>query len=264
MTAPPPPASDPPPDGTPRGAGAPARGAALLARLRAFPASGGLILVTVLVFLGQLLSDGLFGFDVLLAMGAKSNAAIVAGQYWRFLTPIFLHIGLLHLFVNMYSLYVIGPPVEGPYGPARFLLVYFISGVGGVTASLAFSAQPSAGSSGAIFGLLGALGGFLYNHRHLFGSAAGGQLRHIVLVAMANLAIGLSPEIDNWGHLGGLIAGVVLALLLGPRFQRTTLEPPEPPVVDGMRGPSVWRRAALAALALGVLSWLALSSPFAR
>lgn len=262
MSASPQAPADPAPDRPQQPTRSRPQGASVLTRLRAFPATGALLTFTVLVFLGQLLSQGLLGFDLLLALGAKANAALTGGQYWRFLTPIFLHVGLLHVFVNMYSLYVIGPPVEGPYGPARFLLVYFISGVAGVAASLAFSPQPSAGASGAIFGVLGALAGFLYNHRRLFGRAGRGQLRHIAFVALANLAIGLSPGIDNWGHLGGLIAGLALGLLLGPRFERSFLEPPDPPVVDRMRGPAVWRRALLSGLVLILLLLLALSSPF--
>ncbi|MGD2058083.1 MAG: rhomboid family intramembrane serine protease, partial [Anaerolineales bacterium] len=177
-----------------------------------FPGTYGLIAFTVLVFFGQFLSESLFRVDWLLQLGMKSGEEIANGQYWRFVTPIFLHIGILHLFVNMYSLYAIGPAVERFFGTARFLAQYLLSGFAGVIFSLAFSPYPSAGASGAIFGLLGSLGAFLYAHRELFGQFGRFQLRQIAIVALLNLGLGLMPGIDNWGHLGGLLAGVLLTL----------------------------------------------------
>ncbi len=184
-----------------------------------FPGTFGLITVTAIVFVGQLLSEFIFQVDWLLQLGLKSSEAISQGQYWRFITPMFLHIGVLHLFVNMYSLYAIGPAVERFFGTPRFLAQYLLSGFTGVIFSLAFSPFPSAGASGAIFGLLGSLGGFLYVHREMFGQFGRVQLRQIAIVALLNLGLGLMPGIDNWGHLGGLLAGVFLTLLVGPRFE---------------------------------------------
>jgi rhomboid protease GluP len=186
---------------------------------RQFPGTYGLIAITLVVFVGQFLSEFLFQIDWLLQLGLKSGEAIADGQYWRFITPIFLHIGVLHLFVNMYSLYAIGPAVERFFGTPRFIAQYLLSGFAGVIFSLAFSPYPSAGASGAIFGLLGSLGAFLYAHRDLFGKFGRVQLRQIVLVAMLNLGLGLMPGIDNWGHLGGLLAGALLTLLVGPRYE---------------------------------------------
>lgn len=190
-------------------------------RVRAFPVTYGFLIVTALVFLGQLAGEALVGFDVLLALGAKSRTGFIQGEYWRALTPIFLHVGLLHFGVNMYSLHLIGPGVEQPYGRARFLLLYLLSGVMGTVFSLALAPYPSVGASGSIFGLLGALAAFLYSHRKMLGRAGVAQLRQVVFIALLNLAIGLSPGIDNWGHLGGLLTGAGLGLLLGPRFSRS-------------------------------------------
>ena len=72
----------------------------------------GLIVLTGLVFAGQYLSDSLLGGDLVAAFGAKTNSGLIAGEYWRLITPIFIHANLLHLFVNCYSLYIIGPQVE--------------------------------------------------------------------------------------------------------------------------------------------------------
>jgi rhomboid protease GluP len=176
-------------------------------------------MVTMLIFLGQLGSETLLGFDLVGAIGAKDNASIAAGQIWRLITPIFVHGGLMHFAVNMYSLYAIGPAVERFFGPWRTLTLYLLSGISGVIFSLAFSPYRSVGASGAIFGLLGALGAFLYAHRSTFGQAGRMQLRQIILVAILNLALGLSPGIDNWGHLGGLLFGTGLAWFTGPDLE---------------------------------------------
>ena len=190
----------------------------LTTTIRRFPATFGLIGFTALVFLGQLLSQQLLGGDAVLFYGAKDNAAIASGELWRLLTPVFIHAGLLHIFVNMYSLYALGPAVERFFAARRMLALYLLSGIGGVILSLAFSPEPSVGASGAIFGLLGALAVFLYLHRAAFGRFGMVQLRQLVFVAVLNLMLGLSPGIDNWGHVGGLITGALLTLLLGPRY----------------------------------------------
>src|SRR5262245_57817063 len=94
----------------------------------------------------------------LLAFGMKSNAQIDSGEYWRLITPIFIHIGLLHLMFNSYALWIVGPQVEKLYGGARFLILYMATGVAGVLGSYwQHPNDPSAGASGAIFGLFGAL-----------------------------------------------------------------------------------------------------------
>ncbi|MDX1600636.1 MAG: rhomboid family intramembrane serine protease [Anaerolineales bacterium] len=231
-------------------------------RIRAAPVTFSLIGLTSLIFLGQMLTTELIGYDLLLTLGAKEHRAIEAGQIWRYFTPIVLHVDPLHLLVNMYSLYIIGPPVERPYGPLRYGLVYLLSGLGGVAASLAFSTHPSAGASGAIFGLLGALAAFLYIHRNYTGPAGRGQLRHIVLVAVINLAIGLSPGIDNWGHFGGLLTGVGLAFGLGPRYRPDWDDEGAPEMKDQRAFGQIWPRALLAAAVVAVLAWAAVNSPF--
>jgi len=119
----------------------------------------------------------------------------------------------------MYSLYAIGPIVERFFGAGRTLTLYLLSGIAGVVLSLSFSPYPSVGASGAIFGLLGSLGAFLFANRSTFGQAGRIQLRQIILVALLNLGLGLSPGIDNWGHLGGLLFGTVFTWFIGPDLQ---------------------------------------------
>jgi rhomboid protease GluP len=192
--------------------------------VRRFPATFTLIGITGLVFALQEASFVVLGYDLPASLGAKINAAILSGEAWRLITPLFLHAGLWHLFINMYSLYALGPAVERLFGWRRMLTVYLLSGAVGVETSLAFNTANSLGASGAIFGLLGALGAFLYIHRASLGRSGEIHLRQIVIVALINLALGLMPGIDNWAHLGGLASGVGMTFLIGPRFLVTVLE----------------------------------------
>lgn len=231
-------------------------------RMAAAPGTFAIIGVTAIVFIFQTASNFLLGGDLLLALGAKVNSAVLAGQYWRLVTPIFLHIGILHIGVNMYSLYIVGPPVERLFGLPRMVAIYLLSGMAGVAFSLAFSSAPSAGASGAIFGLLGALGGFLFLHRGLFGRAGSLQLRQIALVAVLNLAIGLSPGIDNWGHLGGLVAGLALAYAIGPRYEAAMISFGQPHWTDRRSWDQVWQRTLFSAAVVVLLCLAAAHSPF--
>jgi len=211
----------------------------------------GLLLLTALVFLGQTASSALLGQDVLLLLGAKDNTLIRAGQYWRLITPVFLHAGLLHIGFNLYALYIIGPAVEARFGPRRYLLLYLFSGVGGVLASMAFSSDLSVGASGAIFGLIGAYAVYLYQHREVFGERGRRTLLNLIFIAGVNLAIGLAPGIDDWGHLGGLISGSVLALGTGPRNE-VAFNPQtgRPVIVDRRAAGTVWAVSVLLVLVL--------------
>lgn len=220
--------------------------------IRRHPVTFSLIGVNLAVFAAQYLLTGLFGFDLVIGLGAKENAAIAAGQYWRLITPVFIHAGLAHLFVNMYSLYVIGPTGEEMFGRPRFLAFFLLAGFAGAIFSMAFNPSPSVGASGAIFGLLGMLGAFWYVHRSTFGSVGNLQLRQIALVAALNLVIGLSPGIDFWAHFGGFVTGIVLGLFFGPRY--------EPRLMDtgrmGMQDTRPWaqvRTGVLLALAALIL-----------
>jgi membrane associated rhomboid family serine protease len=176
--------------------------------------------------------------EVLLPFGAKLNYYIQSQhQWWRFVTPMFLHVNPLHLMVNMYSLWIVGPYVEKLYGSAKFVFFWVVTGIAGVvgsyltvrpslaTGSLArfiFKAfdEPSAGASGALFGLVGVLFVFGIKYRHElpegFKRAFGTGLLPMIFL---NLFIGyvLRGYIDNAAHLGGLISGALLALVIDYR-----------------------------------------------
>lgn len=159
-------------------------------------------------------------YDVLLIWGAKENAAIfMGGQYYRFLTAMFLHGGLAHLFFNSFALYSLGGEAERLYGTQRFVAIYLIAGIGGGLLSYSFNPNPSVGASGAIFGLIGALSAFFYTARNVLGGIARQQLGSLMFITLINLALGFTTAyIDNNAHIGGLLTGAVVGWLLAPRF----------------------------------------------
>jgi len=150
----------------------------------------------------------------LLAFGANLDLLVESGQIYRLFTCIFLHIGIFHLVCNMYSLYVIGKEVESLYGKLKFLIIYILSGICGSILSLAFNANTiSAGASGAIFGLLGAMLYFGYYYRTYLGASIKSSVLPVIIL---NLIIGfLNPGIDNSAHIGGLVAGIFSSMLVG-------------------------------------------------
>lgn len=234
----------------------------------------------VFVFLLMWSASGLDGdtlwlppYGVLIAYGAKLNFLIDAGQWWRFVTPVFIHIGLAHLLVNMYGLWIIGPYVERLYGSAKFVVLWVGTGIAGVVASYLsvrpqwavgpvgrffFSAGdgPSAGASGALFGLVGLLFVFGIKFRRElpegFKRAFGTGLLPIIVL---NLVIGYLGRgfVDNAAHLGGLLAGALFGLGIG--YKR-----------PGERaGVAVfWHILQVAALALVAVSFVMVGRNFKR
>lgn len=141
--------------------------------------------------------------------GAKVNNLIMEGQYWRFISPMFLHGDIVHLAVNCYSLYIIGSQVEKIFGRGRFLSIYFVSGFIGSAASFAFSLNSSVGASGAIFGLVGAMLYFSLRRPALLKSSYGVNLITMLII---NLAYGfMNKRIDNHAHIGGFAGGFLTA-----------------------------------------------------
>jgi len=167
-------------------------------------------------FIGQYVSDALWGTDWVLWFSVKANTLIAQGQLWRLITPIFVHLGLTHFFFNAYSLYQIGRSVERFFGTPRFTLIFFLTGLSASVLSLLLNPSPAAGASGAIFGLVGAETSFLYLNREVLGEFGKRSLTSMLIVIGINLLIGLQARIDNWAHLGGLIGGLVLGWFIGP------------------------------------------------
>ncbi|XP_020221451.1 RHOMBOID-like protein 10, chloroplastic isoform X1 [Cajanus cajan] len=178
-----------------------------------------LLAANVLFYIAQLATQG-----KLLLWGAKINSLIDKGQLWRLATSSFLHANVGHLLVNCYSLNSVGPTVESFCGPRRFLAVYFISAIASSATSYCFCRMPAVGASGAIFGLVGSVAVFVLRHKDIVGGGKEG-LQHIAQVIVLNMVIGLlSTGIDNWGHFGGFVGGIVASWLIGPawKFESTS------------------------------------------
>jgi rhomboid protease GluP len=177
-----------------------------------------ILVLTVLIYLLQAGTEVLAGYDIPALFGMKINEAIIAGQLWRLVTPMLLHGSVIHIGFNMYALMTIGSNIEKRFGHGRFLLLYLMGAFAGNVFSFLLSPNPSLGASTSIFGLLGAEMVFFYQNRKIFGSGARSALQNVISVAAINLLIGLSGGIDNWGHLGGLLGGLVFTWFAGPRL----------------------------------------------
>jgi membrane associated rhomboid family serine protease len=185
-----------------------------------------IIAICVIVFVadialsgGTSLQGGLFGFGgPLVDSGFVSLETVAGGEWWRILTSAFLHLGLLHLVMNMYVLYLYGPIAEHMYGHVEFLAIYLLCAAGGsVFTILAARDQQAAGASGAIFGVIGLLFAATRRHHAVLGREARTMLAgigtYLVLLLVFTFAV---PGISWTGHLGGLAVGAVLGFLLPP------------------------------------------------
>jgi rhomboid protease GluP len=176
-----------------------------------------LIGANLAMYIGELASGALIDRDTIIEAGALVRKRVLAGDWWRFLTAMFLHGGPDHLIGNLVVLYVIGMAVEHAFGLVRAAGVYFTAGLAGGMLSVAANPGPSVGASGAIFGLIGALIVVLYRYRDRF------QIRDkrigavLIMWAGYQIVIGFAtPFIDNMAHLGGFAGGALAALVLRP------------------------------------------------
>lgn len=175
-----------------------------------------IILINLVIFLFEIIkSRNFIDIDIytLADMGAKINVFINQGQYYRLITAAFLHGGILHIFFNMSALNIIGREVEAVYGGKKFLIIYFISALGGNVFSYLFKPNSiSVGASGAIFGLLGAMLVFGIKERKNIGK---GYVKNILETIGLNVIIGITiPNIDNFAHMGGLFIGALISFIL--------------------------------------------------
>jgi membrane associated rhomboid family serine protease/Flp pilus assembly protein TadD len=176
--------------------------------------------INVAVFLGMALS-GISTTDPttqdLLRWGANSAGLTLSGDWWRLVTNVFLHIGIIHIALNMWCLWSLGTVCESLYGSWTFAVVYLISGVNGSLVSIAYHPHVvSAGASGAIFGIAGALiSSYYFGEFSTSRSVVSGSLRSVLVFAGYNLFFGaISGVTDNAAHVGGLVAGLILGALI--------------------------------------------------
>jgi len=149
------------------------------------------------------------------------------GEIYRLITYSFVHANFLHLFFNMYALYYIGPQVEKYYGKMNYLIIYLGSALIGGLFTTVLTSSVSVGASSSIFGLFSSMLYFGYKYRNVLDNF----LRSgIIPVLILNLILGfMIPGIDVYGHIGGLIGGIVLSYTLGLPNKRKTKE-----IVNGL------------------------------
>jgi rhomboid protease GluP len=206
--------------------------------------------------------DGEIRGQVLVDFGANFGQLILQGETWRLFTSMFLHGNLLHLAFNGYALFIFGLEMERLYGPDRFIIVYVLSGLFGSLASFATWGPDvfSVGASGAIFGVIGMNLAFFLLHRDTFGEFGRQRTRGVLIIIGINLVFGfIVPRVDNMAHIGGLVAGFLLAYGLAPRYKPVDLYTSNPRVIDTISLLKRWWVPALGAVGLAVGTSLALS-----
>jgi membrane associated rhomboid family serine protease len=193
-----------------------------------------IILINVIIFLGLLAWSLLSGLGSDLMADIPQNILVIAGaqvnalvgppyfQVWRIFTAMWIHFNLLHIGLNMLSLFFIGTVVEVFYGKWRYIAIYLLSGIiGGIVTY--FTMPPdtlAAGASGAIFGVFGALGIFFLVNRRALGPAGNGAIANWLFWLGLNIVWDFStPGIGLLDHIGGLVAGIILGVIFLPRVR---------------------------------------------
>lgn len=149
--------------------------------------------------------------EVLVRLGGKFGPLIFAGEWWRLVTAIFLHAGLLHIGFNLWCLFDLGPAVESLFSTTKFIVLYLATGIAGFLLSLWWSPFGlSIGASGAILGLIGVLIGASFHHGHLGKAYRGELVRWVIYIFI----FGLFFRTDNAAHLGGMASGALLGYFL--------------------------------------------------
>jgi membrane associated rhomboid family serine protease len=180
-----------------------------------------LLALNILMFLVEVVVGGPGSFltgpsnQKAVDLGALFPPAVALGhQYWRLITAMFLHAGILHIALNMYALYLFGYLIEEAFGKVRFIAIYLVCGFLASVASFAFGpvVEVGVGASGAIFGLLGAWVAYNYRRRGMQYNRANLQSAYVLIVL--NLILSFSiPGIDWRAHVGGLVAGIVAGVI---------------------------------------------------
>ncbi|HIQ27028.1 MAG TPA: rhomboid family intramembrane serine protease [Sulfurovum sp.] len=158
--------------------------------------------------------------ETLVNMGALFGPyTVIEGEWWRLGTAMFLHGGMTHLLMNMFSLYLIGRGLEQYFNTQSYLSIYFFSGILGGLASLYVHPQSvGVGASGAIFGVFGALAGFFLAHRGQIQEHTKAFMKDFAIIIAINIVIGMSiPSIDMTAHIGGLLVGIIGGFMISKK-----------------------------------------------
>ena len=215
------------------------------------PATVGVLAVLAAIFALEISVGALESREAIVRAGALTRAGVVAGEWWRLLTAVFMHGGIEHLVGNAIALVVLGMMCEHAFGRTQFLFLFVMSGLAGSVLSVIMAPGPSVGASGAIFGLQGAAIVLFRRHRDRLVMRAHRIGVVLIVWALYTIAQGaFTPFVDNGAHIGGFVGGALVARGLHP----VVLDPPPDEVRVRIRRQG-WLIAAL--LAATFLGWLA-------
>ncbi len=190
-------------------------------KFKDIPLTYSLMAVSILLFLISTISDDI-AETIFVAGALHGYSVVVKGEIYRLVTSTFLHSGGTHIIMNMLSLYIVGKMVEKLFSKVAYLSIYFISAFFGAFLSIYMHLDGVAvGASGAIFGLFGALAGFVFVHKDRLGGQFKAFMKDFGLLLVINLVIGFAvPNIDVSAHVGGLIAGMIGGYIIAknPQF----------------------------------------------
>jgi rhomboid protease GluP len=190
------------------------------------PAVWALILLNVAMFCMEILLGGATNSWTLHQLGALEPEAVIVGhEYWRLLTALFLHYGVLHISFNLYALYLLGPELERMIGSFKFTISYLIAGLGSSAGVVLLSAlkltaaDQLVGASGCVMGVIGVSAGLLLRHRQ--SPLAGRRLRNIIVIVALQTAFDLStPQVSLAAHLSGFLTGLLVGVILASQQRR--------------------------------------------
>jgi len=186
----------------------------LISKLKKIPMTYYLVGVNVIVFLLIHITNFLIADNWLLVQLMKNTEAIALnGEIYRLFTAVFTHVDLYHIFFNCMALIILGKPIEQILGEWKFLIIFLVAGLFGSLASFIFSANNAIGASGGVFGLFGVHFYLLMINKKVYLKVFGNEIFKLLLI---NVVIGfLVPNIDYYGHFGGILGGFLATLSLG-------------------------------------------------
>lgn len=177
------------------------------------PVNASLLAIMIIYFILMTLNGGTTNIETLLRFGAMFGPLVKeAGQYYRLITSILIHIGIMHMFFNGYALYIFGTQIEKVMGHKKYILFFLLTGLSGNILTYALNYMSvSAGASGSLFGMFGA---FVYLIRHYPNMVTPEGKKSIIQLLVVNIALTLIvPNISATAHFGGLIAGYLLSYI---------------------------------------------------
>jgi rhomboid protease GluP len=214
-----------------------------------------ILVLTVLVYVIQLITQKVFQVDIPLNIFALIPEMIYKGQFWRFITVVLVHGSILHIGLNMLAFFTLGRSLERFYGPWRILIIYLLGAIGGSLFHFYFSNQVAGGAATGIFALAAAQLVLFLRNRFLWGQENRRYLYNFLGILAINLVINLFPGLGGFSMIGGFLAGLGFAWFAGPHYNLsvTDEDPKVFELVDQVDTPTVIRVTALAILVMGAL-----------